>query len=940
MLVLLVLLLRFVGVSKIHCKVIPDNSTDVPALQDFRREITYDPTSVFNSWRSNISHCNWEGVKCSVTHPGRVVALELPGLRLAGQISSSVGNLTFLKKLDLSTNSLSGQLPPLNHLQRLHILNLTANSLQDVIPDSLINCSNLEILDLSHNLLAGEIPQRVDRLANLLKFRLSDNSLTGIIPPGIGNITSLELLGLAYNQLTGSIPDGLGKIPNISSLLLGGNSLSGGIPQGLFNQSTLFEIGLELNKLVGKPFPHNMGDALPNLWWLTLSDNMFEGVIPDSLGNASALEKLDLSRNSFSGTVPTSFGRLSKLSTLSLQSNKLEASDTQSWEFLSALGNCTSLQIFTMLDNQLQGQLPSSVGSLPAGLQQLFMSLNNLSGTVPPSIGNLKSLNTLGLTQNSFSGEIGEWIGNLKQLQGLYLGDNNFSGLIPSSIGSLNSLNKLYLENNEFEGPIPESLGNLMNLEDLDLSFNNLQGEIPHAIGNLKQLSELNIASNKLTGEIPINIGSLNSLFTLNLSHNSLSGAIPLALSDLVFLSVLDLSYNHLQGAVPINGVFAHSGNVSLGSNWGLCGGPMSQLHLPPCPTSSHRMHKRERLIKILIPVFGFMSLAMLVYFLLVEKKAATRDNSLSPSFGKTFQKVSYNDLAQATRNFSESNIIGRGSYGSVYRGKLKEPDMEVAVKVFDLEMRGAERSFMSECEALRSIQHRNLLPIITACSTVDSTGNVFKALIYEFMPNGSLDTWLHHTGEEKSQKSLGLTQRLNIAVNIADALNYVHHECGRTTVHCDLKPSNILLDDDMNALLGDFGIASFYVDSAATSTGSTSSVGLKGTIGYIAPGKRPTDPIFQDGLDIVSFVKSNFPHQIYNVIDHHLLEEYKDFDKSNMTSGDAFNQCSVSLLQVALRCAHSSPSERLNMKEIASKMHTIKTSYLSLKETKYASKE
>ena len=210
---------------------------------------------------------------------------------------------------------------------------------------------------------------------------------------------------------------------------------------------------------------------------------------------------------------------------------------------------------------------------------------------------------------------------------------------------------------------------------------------------------------------------------------------------------------------------------------------------------------------------------------------------AMPQSFGEHFGKVTLSDLTQATRDFSESNLIGRGSYGSVYRGKLKESKMEVAVKVFDLEMRGAERSFVAECEALRSIQHRNLLPIITACSTIDNIGNDFKALIYELMPNGSLDTWLHHKGDEEAPKRLSLTQRISIAVNIADALNYLHHDCGRPTVHCDLKPSNILLEDDMNALLGDFGIACFFADPQSTWAGSISSIGMKGTIGYIPPG-------------------------------------------------------------------------------------------------------
>lgn len=113
-------------------------------------------------------------------------------------------------------------------------------------------------------------------------------------------------------------------------------------------------------------------------------------------------------------------------------------------------------------------------------------------------------------------------------------------------------------------------------------------------------------------------------------------------------------------------------------------------------------------------------------------------------SFGKKFPRVSYNDLAQATMNFSEFNLIGSGSYGSVYRGKLCQAKPQVAIKVFDLETRFADKSFISECEILRTIRHRNLLPVLTACSAIDNRGNDFKALVYEFMHNENLDTWLH----------------------------------------------------------------------------------------------------------------------------------------------------------------------------------------------------
>jgi serine/threonine protein kinase len=226
------------------------------------------------------------------------------------------------------------------------------------------------------------------------------------------------------------------------------------------------------------------------------------------------------------------------------------------------------------------------------------------------------------------------------------------------------------------------------------------------------------------------------------------------------------------------------------------------------------------------------MSLVMLTYIIVTGKKTSRRTSLFLLSFGNKFPRVSYKDLDRATGSFSEAKLLGRGSYGSVYRGKLTQAKIQVAIKVFDLDVKCADKSFVTECDVLRSIRHRNLLPILTACSTINNNGDAFKALIYEFMPNGNLDTWLHSKFAGGSSKCLSLAQRASIAVGIADALVYLHHDCERQIVHCDLKPTNILLDDDMNAYLGDFGIASLVGHSS-----SHTSVGLKGTIGYIAPG-------------------------------------------------------------------------------------------------------
>jgi serine/threonine protein kinase len=220
------------------------------------------------------------------------------------------------------------------------------------------------------------------------------------------------------------------------------------------------------------------------------------------------------------------------------------------------------------------------------------------------------------------------------------------------------------------------------------------------------------------------------------------------------------------------------------------------------------------------------ISLLVIIIILMIfyRKNKSKQASTLLPSFGGKFPAITYKDLTEATDRFSLSNLIGRGRYGSVYRAMLHGETNLVAVKVFDMETRGANRSFIAECEALRNLRHRNLVPILTTCSSIDSGGNDFKALVYEYMPNGSLDSLLHPKEDGSNVLChLTLMQRLNIAL---------HHSSQRHIVHSDLKPSNILLSNDMTARISDFGLARF-LDNASTS----STVVVKGTIGYIAPG-------------------------------------------------------------------------------------------------------
>uniref|UniRef100_J3NDN8 Receptor kinase-like protein Xa21 n=1 Tax=Oryza brachyantha TaxID=4533 RepID=J3NDN8_ORYBR len=977
------------------------------SLLNFKKSISTDPHGTLASWNDSSHFCEWRGVSCrNSKHPRRATILNVSGQGLAGMISPSLGNMTFLTVLNLSYNSFAGEIPPLGYLRRLKILTFESNSLQGRVPADLANCTNLRELYLLMNHLVGEIPTEVASLSKLGILDLSRNNLSGVIPPSLGNISSLSELITTENQLEGRIPNELGQLSRLTVLAIGSNKLSGGIPQSIFNLSSLKAMSLERNQLRMPYLPSDLGTTLHNLQLIYLDYNQFAGPIPPSLSNASHLAEIDLSFNSFTGHVPETLGSLGKLMWLSLEFNYLVADDKRSWMFMDALTNCSSLNVLALYQNQLSGQLPSSVGNLSSQLQYLLLGHNKISGSVPSSIGNLQGITNLGLDSNNFYGSITKWVGNFKIMEKLFLSGNSFVGPIPSSLGNLSRLFSLNLEANKFDGSIPAAIGQLQHLQLLDISHNQLNGSIPvdlfnlpaaitldlshnilngilpREIGNAKQLSGIDISSNKISGEIPetlgdcesfetiimgnnflagkipVSLANLKNLQLLDLSHNNLSETVPGFLGSLKMLHTLDLSYNYLQGEVPKNGIFTNATALILTGNQNLCGG-ITELHLSPCPVEPSRErrlpHSRKIVILVACPM---LILALIIIVLFLCRKKLEQNSLMMPSvLDMHLPQVSYMDLAKSTNNFSPSNLIGKGAHGSVYRGFISHLKTDVAVKVFNLEMHRAQRSFLAECQTLKGIKHRNLVGVLTACSSIDPRGDEFKAIVYEFMPNGNLDEHIH--SQQSNEHGVGhiiLAQRLNIAIDMANALDYLHHSTKPLVVHCDLKPSNILLDDDMGAHIGDFGLAKLRNDCASVSAGcSTSSVGFRGTIGYAAPeyatgghistavdvysfgvlllemltGKRPTDAIFMDDLSLISFVQTNFPDKITTIIDEYLQEDGDTLNKEAQSACDGrVHECIQSMLEIGLACTQQLPKERPNMQEVARKLLATKVAY------------
>lgn len=343
-----------------------------------------------------------------------------------------------------------------------------------------------------------------------------------------------------------------------------------------------------------------------------------------------------------------------------------------------------------------------------------------------------------------------------------------------------------------------------------------------------------------LQGSLPQSLANIQGIRVLTLRHNNLTGNIPAFLEKLRFLEYLDLSFNEFEGEVPIYGIFSNASAVSMVGNRGLCAGIL-ELKIPTCHGKTSKRHNQFHLLQIAavvaVIIIATFILAIYLFVACHYKRKPKQSQAPLDSLDAPFPMISYSELFRATNGFSFFNMVGSGTYGTVYKGSLKGWYEFVAIKVLNLSCEGAVKSFHAECSALRNIRHRNLLKIKTLCSSIDFRGEEFKALVFQFMPNGNLDQWLHQGGDDNNRpqlRKLALQQKLNIAIDVACALDYLHNHCLETIIHRDLKPSNVLLDGDMAAHVADFGMARFLHESAQQ---TISTCEVKGSLGYVAPG-------------------------------------------------------------------------------------------------------
>ncbi|KAD3336182.1 hypothetical protein R6Q59_028587 [Mikania micrantha] len=668
------------------------------------------------------------------------------------------------------------------------------------------------------------------------------------------------------------------------------------------------------------------------------------GKISSKMGNLPSLRRISLHDNLLAGPIPQSLWLLPNLRGVYLFNNRLSGSIPPS------LTQSPSLQNLDLSNNQLNGTIPNIVFN-SSKIYRFNLSHNAFSGSLPPSFGLLPSLTFLALQHNNLSGSIPDNWGGFVELTSFALDHNFLTGSIPTSLSKMRNLEKINLGHNHIDGVIPNEFVNLSRLQILDLSNNAIKGSLPSFTSS--NLSVLILDSNQLNGPIPATVGNLSSLTQLRLSHNNFSGEIPKSIGKLKNLDSLNVSYNSLSGSVD-SSLTKKFNSSSFVGNVELCGYSISTpCSLPssisPSPSAlpwTNKKHEKRKLSTkdIILIAAGALLLLLLILCcsllcFLIRKKAARskpmKDKTeismpvpaAAADAGETGGKLVHfsgtsvftaDDLLCAT-----AEIMGKSSYGTSYKATLEDGNM-VAVKRLREKVTKAHKEFESEVSELGKIRHAYVLAL--RAYYLGPKGE--KLLVFDYMPHGSLASFLHARGPESV---INWSTRLNIIAGITKGLVFLHNQ--ENMVHGNLTSSNVLLDEHKNPAIADVGLSRLM-----TNASNTNVVATAGTLGYRAPelsklknanpktdvyslgvimlelltGKSPSEAT--DGLDlpqwVASIVKEEWTNQVFD------LELMRD--PANV-GGELLNT-----MKLAMHCVDPSPEERPEAGQVLEKLQEI----------------
>ncbi|KFK45034.1 hypothetical protein AALP_AA1G335600 [Arabis alpina] len=698
------------------------------------------------------------------------------------------------------------------------------------------------------------------------RIQLKQKGIHGTLPSNLQTLTELTVLELFLNQISGPIPD-LSGLTRLQKLNLHDNLFTS-VPKNLFfGMSSLQEVFLENNPFTSWEIPDTIKEAT-SLQNLTLSNCSITGKIPDFFGSQTlpSLTNLKLSQNYLYGELPLSFDG-SSLQSLYLNG---QLGDKKLNGSVAILRNMSSLVEVDLQGNGFSGPIPDLSGL--ESLRVFNVRENQLTGVVPQSLIGLKSLTTVNLTNNLLQGPtplFGKSVG-----ADMFPKTNSFCVDV-AGVACDSRVEILLSVAESFGYPVKLAQGWKGN----DPCVNWVG--IACSGGNI---TVVDLRKQGLTGTISPSLAKLTSLETINLSDNDLSGTIPTELTTLPKLKTLDVSNNDIFGATPKFGVSVNvvtDGNANIGKD-----GPSSPDGSSKGSGGKGTSRgsgggsdgsKKSSSVKIIVPVVGGVVGAFLLVGLgvcLYAKKRKRPARVQSPSSNMVIHPhhsgdnddmkltvaassvnngggtescyshsgsgagsdihvveagnliISIQVLRNVTNNFSEENILGRGGFGTVYKGELHD-GTKIAVKRMESSVVSDKglAEFKSEITVLTKMRHRHLVALLGYC--LDGSE---RLLVYEYMPQGTLSQHLFHWKEE-GRKPLDWTRRLAIALDVARGVEYLHTLAHQSFIHRDLKPSNILLGDDMRAKVSDFGLVRLAPDGKYSIE-----TRVAGTFGYLAP--------------------------------------------------------------------------------------------------------
>lgn len=751
-------------------------------------------------WPNNDDPCgppSWPHIFCT---GNRVSQIQVQGLNLKGSLPQNFNQLSMLTNVGLQKNQFTGVLPSFSGLSRLRYAYLDFNSFDTIPSDFFRGLDGLEVLALDDNPLLNKtvgwsLPIDLQNSAQLTNLSLMTCNLAGVLPDFLGQMSSLEVLKLSFNRLSGGIP---ATFKGSAVRILWLNEQSGGESHGMSgtidvvaSMTSLTSLWLHGNHFSGK-IPKNVGD-LTSLQELNLNSNDLVGLIPDSLATIH-FKSLDLNNNHFMGPIP--------------QFKGVNASYTTNSFCQTDPGLPCAPEVIALL-GFLDGV------NYPPRLVSSWSGNNPCDGP------------WLGLTCNAN-----------REVTMMNLHKFNLSGTLSSSIADLHSLSEIILGSNNLTGPIPASWVNMKSLKVLDVSGNNLSLPVPKFASSVKLY---------LDGNPLLNFNKSNSTPTpgkgpspeesLSLPNNPTSQSAGLKThpepnkkkrSNLVVFVVPIATFGILIFmAVPLSIYLCKKRRTSVEI-------PTSLLVHPKDLSDSDNM------VKVVVDSNNNGSAS-----LLTESSFASRYNSGMKSHitdtGNMI--VSVQVLRKVTKNFAPENELGRGGFGVVYKGEFDD-GTKIAVKRMEAGVSSGKAldEFEAEIAVLSKVRHRHLVSLLGY-----SIEGFERILVYEYMPLGALSRHLFHWKDLKLEP-LSWKKRLNIALDVARGLEYLHTLAHQSFIHRDLKSSNILLGDDFKAKISDFGLVKLAPDGEKSVV-----TRLAGTFGYLAPEYAVTGKITTKA-DVFSF--------------------------------------------------------------------------------------